>query len=371
MSSSIGRLFTITTWGESHGPAVGVVLDGVPPGLALEAAVIQRDLDRRRPGQSSITTQRNEADQVEILSGLYEGVTTGTPICLLVRNTDAKSRDYDALKDVFRPGHADFTYAAKYGVRDHRGSGRASGRETLGRVAAGAVAKALLATRGVSIVGGTVAVADVVAERRDWDVAETNPVRCPDAEAAVHMIAAIEAARAGLDSVGGVVEVVARGVPAGWGDPTMDKLDAAIAAALLSIPALKGVEIGSGFAATRLRGSQSNDAMGPGGFLTNHAGGILGGISTGQDVVARVAVKPASSIARAQDTVNTKGEAVTVKVEGRHDPCICPRVVPVAEAMLALALADAFLRQCALAGARPPGDGARPPGDDAPLRPGG
>ena len=360
MSSSIGRLFTITTWGESHGPAVGVVIDGVPPGLGLDASVIQRDLDRRRPGQSSITTPRNEADQVEILSGLFEGATTGTPICLLVRNTDARSKDYDALKDVFRPGHADFTYAAKYGVRDHRGSGRASGRETLGRVAAGAVAKALLATRGVSIVGGTVQVADVVAEGRDWAVAESNPVRCPDAAAAERMIAAIEAARADQDSVGGVVEVVARGVPAGWGDPTMDKLDAAIAAALLSIPALKGVEIGAGFAATRLRGSQSNDAMGPDGFRTNHAGGILGGISTGQDVVARVAVKPASSIARAQDTINREGEAVVVKVEGRHDPCICPRVVPVAEAMLALALADAFLRQCALAGARPPGDGTRP-----------
>ncbi len=354
MSSSIGRLFTVTTWGESHGPAVGVVVDGVPSGLRLDPALLQRDLDRRRPGQSSITTQRSEADQVEILSGLFEGVTTGTPICLLVRNTDAKSRDYDALKDVFRPGHADFTYAAKYGVRDHRGSGRASGRETLGRVAAGAIAKALLATRGVSIVAGTVAVADIEAVRRDWDVAEANPVRCPDAEAAVRMIAAIEAARADSDSVGGIVEVVARGVPAGWGDPTMDKLDASLAAALLSIPAIKGVEIGSGFAATRLRGSQSNDAMGVDGFRTNHAGGILGGISTGQDVVARIAVKPASSIARAQDSVNRAGEAVTVKVEGRHDPCICPRVVPVAEAMAALALADAFLRQCALEGARPP-----------------
>jgi chorismate synthase len=360
MSSSIGRLFTITTWGESHGPAVGVVIDGVPPGLSLDAPLIQRDLDRRRPGQSAITTQRSEADQVEILSGLFEGRTTGTPICLLVRNTDARSKDYDALKDVFRPGHADFTYAAKYGLRDHRGSGRASGRETLGRVAAGAVAKALLATRGVSIVAGTVEVAGIVAARRDWEIAEANAVRCPDAEAAPRMIEAIEAARADQDSVGGVVEAVARGVPAGWGDPTMDKLDAAIAGALLSIPALKGVEIGSGFAATRLRGSQSNDAMGPDGFLTNHAGGILGGISTGQDIVARVAVKPASSIARPQETVNRQGEAVTVKVEGRHDPCICPRVVPVAEAMLALALADAFLRQCALEGARPPDDRARP-----------
>jgi chorismate synthase len=350
MSSSFGRLFVVTTWGESHGPAVGVVVDGMPAGLAFDVALVQRELDRRRPGQSAITTQRREADRVEVLSGVFDGQTSGTPICMLVRNEDAKSRDYDALKGVFRPGHADFTYAAKYGVRDHRGSGRASGRETLGRVAAGAVARMLLARHGVSIVGGTVAVAEVMAERRDWDAAEANPVRCPDAAAAERMIAAIETARAEQDSVGGVVEVVAMGCPAGWGDPTMEKLDAEIARALMSIPALKGVEIGSGFAATRLRGSQSNDAMGPDGFRTNHAGGILGGISTGQDIVARVAVKPASSIARRQETVNQKGEAVTIAVEGRHDPCICPRVVPVAEAMRALALANACLRQRALTG---------------------
>ena len=359
MSSSFGRLFTVTTWGESHGAAVGVVVDGVPPGLALDPALLQKDLDRRRPGQSSITTQRSEADTAVILSGVFEGKTTGTPITILAWNQDAKSKDYDALKDVYRPGHADFTYAAKYGIRDHRGSGRASGRETLGRVAAGAIAKALLATRGVSIVGGTVAVADVVATRRDWEVAESNAIRCPDSEAAVRMIQVIEAARADHDSVGGVVEVVARGCPAGWGDPTMEKLDGEIARALMSIPALKGVEIGDGFASTRLRGSQSNDAMGEGGFRTNRAGGILGGISTGADIVARVAVKPASSIGKAQETVNTAGESVTIAVEGRHDPCICPRVVPVAEAMLAIALADAFLRQCALEGARVlPGSGA-------------
>jgi len=218
----------------------------MPAGLPFDVALVQKDLDRRRPGQSSITTQRNEADQVEVLSGVFEGATTGTPICMMARNQDAKSKDYDALKEVFRPGHADFTYAAKYGVRDHRGSGRASGRETLGRVAAGAVAKMLLARHGVTIFAGTVAVADVVAERRDWDVAETNPVRCPDAAAAERMIAVIEAARADKDSVGGVVEVVARGCPAGWGDPTMVKLDGEIARALMSIPALKGVEIGSG-----------------------------------------------------------------------------------------------------------------------------
>ncbi|MEP7027696.1 MAG: chorismate synthase [Candidatus Eisenbacteria bacterium] len=348
MSSSFGRLFTVTTWGESHGPAVGVVVDGVPAGLALDPAVIQRDLDRRRPGQSAITTQRSEADTAVILSGLFEGRTTGTPISILAWNQDAQSKDYDALKDVYRPGHADFTYAAKYGIRDHRGSGRASGRETLGRVAAGAIAKALLATTGVSIVGGTVAVADVLAERRDWEIAESNAIRCPDAAAATRMIALIEAARAEKDSVGGVVEVVARGCPAGWGDPTMEKLDGEIARVLMSIPALKGVEIGDGFAATRLKGSQSNDAMGPDGFRSNRAGGILGGISTGADIVARVAVKPASSIGKPQETVNAAGEAVTIAVEGRHDPCICPRVVTVAEAMLAIALANAYLRQRSL-----------------------
>ncbi len=366
MSSSIGKLFTVTTWGESHGPAVGVVIDGIPPGMALDVADIQKELDRRRPGQSSITTQRKESDQAVILSGVFEGRTTGTPLCLLVWNEDARAKDYDALKDVFRPGHADFTYAAKYGLRDHRGSGRASGRETLGRVAAGAIARRLLHQAcGVSIVGGTVAVADVVATRRDWAVAESNAIRCPDETAAARMIEVIEAARADKDSVGGVVEVVARGVPAGWGDPTMEKLDGEIARALMSIPALKGVEIGEGFAVTRVRGSQSNDAMGPSGFLTNRAGGILGGISTGQEIVARVAVKPASSIGKAQDTVSTSGEAVTIAVEGRHDPCICPRVVPVAEAMLAIALVNAYLRQCAQSGALP-GRAAVPGGVDTP-----
>jgi chorismate synthase len=360
MSSSFGRLFTLTTWGESHGPAVGVVVDGVPAGLPLALEQIQKDLDRRKPGQSSITTQRKESDLAQILSGVFEGRTTGTPISILAWNEDARSKDYDALKDVFRPGHADFTYAQKYGHRDYRGSGRASGRETFGRVAAGAIAKALLATKGVSIVGGTVQVADVVATKRDWAVTESNAIRSPDADAAVKMIERIEAARAELDSVGGVVEVVARGCPAGWGDPTMEKLDGEIARALMSIPALKGVEIGEGFASAYLKGSQSNDAMGPDGFRTNRAGGILGGISTGADIVARVAVKPASSIARPQETVNTKGEQVTIAVEGRHDPCICPRVVPVAEAMLAIALADAYLRQCALVGAREVfGSGAR------------
>lgn len=353
MSSTFGRLFTITTFGESHGQAVGVVLDGLPPGFEISVEAIQKDLDRRRPGQSAVTTQRKESDTIHVLSGLFEGKTTGTPMCLVAYNEDARPKDYESLKDVYRPGHADLTYQAKYGLRDHRGSGRASGRETLGRVAAGSVARQMLATVGVSVVSGTVAVAEVVATRRDWDSVERNPVRCPDAEAAVEMERVILAARDDQDSVGGVVEVVARGVPAGWGDPTMEKLDSEIARAMLSIPAIKGVEIGDGFAVTRLRGSQANDAMGPRGFLSNHQGGILGGISTGQDVVARLAVKPASSIGKPQPTVDAHGQPVTIQIEGRHDPCICPRVCPVGEAMMTLVLVNAWLRQRALRGLEP------------------
>src|SRR5262245_54449337 len=275
VSSSFGRLFVITTFGESHGPAVGVVVDGMPPGIAVSPETIQRELDRRRPGQSALTTQRQEADRVEILSGLFEGVSLGTPIAMLVRNTDARSQDYDALKQVFRPGHADYVYEKKYGVRDHRGGGRSSGRETVGRVAAGALAKAALATIGVRVMGGTVQVKDVRALRRDWDQVEKNPVRCPDAQAATEMASVIEAGRA---SVGGVVEVVASGVPAGWGDPTMAKLDAMLGAAMLSIPATKGVEIGGGFGMTELHGSQTNDVFDGETFRTNFSGGIAGGI---------------------------------------------------------------------------------------------
>jgi len=351
MSSTCGRLFTVTTFGESHGPAVGVVIDGAPPGYAVSLELVQRDLDRRRPGQSALASPRREPDTVRVLSGLFEGRTTGAPICLVADNRDARPADYEALKDVLRPGHADFTYAAKYGIRDWRGSGRASGRETLARVAAGAVARQLLATLGVRVAAGTVAVADVTAARRDWDEVERNPVRCPDAAAAAAMEEAIRAAQAEHDSVGGVVELLATGVPAGWGDPTLDGLDAALARALMSIPAVKGVEIGDGFALARARGSQANDALGPGGFTSNRQGGILGGISTGQDIVARLAVKPPSSIGRPQATVDAGGAPVTVTVAGRHDPCICPRVVPVAEAMACLVLIDAWLAQRALRGA--------------------
>jgi chorismate synthase len=350
MSSSFGTLFRITTFGESHGPAVGVVVDGMPPAIRVDVADLQRELDRRRPGQSALTTQRDEADRVEVLSGLFEGVTLGTPIAMMVGNNDARPQDYEALREVFRPGHADFAWQQKYGVRDHRGGGRSSGRETVGRVAAGALAKLALATIGVSIVGGTVQVGDVVAAWRDWDEAERNPVRCPDPAAAAEMARLISIARDAQDSVGGVVEVVARGVPAGWGDPTMDRLDALLGAAMLSIPATKGVEIGDGFALAARRGSETNDVLEGGRYLSNHAGGISGGISNGADLVVRVAVRPASSIGLEQIAATKAGGSAPLTIEGRHDPCICPRVVPVAEAMLAVTLMDAWLRQRAVRG---------------------
>jgi len=350
VSSTFGQLFRVTTFGESHGPAVGVVVDGMPPGIAIDVAAIQRELDRRRPGQSALTTQRQESDQAEILSGLFEGRTLGTPIAILVRNTDAKSSDYDALKDVYRPGHADRVTMEKYGIRDHRGGGRSSGRETVGRVAAGALARMALASVGVSIRGGTVQVGSVRAARRDWDEVERNPVRCPDREAAVAMAQVIERARDEKDSVGGVVEVEAGGVPAGWGDPTMEKLDARLGAAMLSIPATKGVEIGGGFAMVERRGSETNDVFEGGRHLTNFAGGISGGISTGADIVVRVAVRPATSIGKPQTAATAEGGSRTIAIQGRHDPCICPRVVPVAESMLAMTLVDAWLRQRAVRG---------------------
>jgi chorismate synthase len=350
VSSSFGRLFVVTTFGESHGPGVGVVVDGLPPGIAIDAAAVQRELDRRRPGQSALTTQRKEADQVEILSGVFEGVSLGTPIAMLVRNTDQRSQDYDALRDVLRPGHADYVYLQKYGLRDHRGGGRSSGRETVGRVAAGAIARIALATVGVGIVGGTVQVGEERAARRDWDETERNPVRCPDAEAAARMARVIEAARDAKDSVGGVVEIAARGVPAGWGDPTMDKLEARLGAAMLSIPATKGVEIGGGFAMAALHGSQTNDVFDGERYLTNFAGGISGGIANGAEIVVRVAVRPATSIGKPQTAAKVGGGTTTVEIGGRHDPCICPRVVPVAESMMAITLTDAWLRQRALRG---------------------
>jgi chorismate synthase len=350
VSSTFGQLFRVTTFGESHGAGVGVVVDGMPPGIRIDLADVQGQLDRRRPGQSDLTTQRKESDTAEILSGIFEGVTLGTPIAILVRNTDARSADYDKLKDVFRPGHADWSYFQKYGVRDHRGGGRSSGRETVGRVAAGALASAALGTVGVKIVGGTVQVGDVRAIARDWDQVERNPVRCPDAAAAERMAALIAKARDEKDSVGGVVEVMASGVPAGWGDPTMAKLDALLGAAMLSIPATKGVEIGGGFEMAARRGSETNDVFDGERYATNFAGGISGGISNGADVVVRVAVRPATSIGKPQTAATMEGKTTTIEIGGRHDPCICPRVVPVAESMMAITLMDVWLRQRALRG---------------------
>ncbi len=321
--NTFGRLFRVTTFGESHGPALGAVVDGCPAGIPLAEADIQPLLDRRRPGTGPLVSPRREADRVALLSGVFEGVTTGAPIALVVENEQARSSDYDALREVYRPGHADITYAAKYGVRDHRGGGRSSGRETIGRVAAGAVALKVLSLRGVTVAG--------------W-VIEVHGVAGDDA-----MAAEVAAAAARGDSVGGVVEVVATGVPAGLGDPVFGKLDAAIAGALMGIGAVKGVEIGAGFGAAARFGSENNDPILPGGFGSNHAGGILGGISNGAPVVVRCAVKPTPSIALPQQTIDAAGRPVEVRVGGRHDPCIAPRLVPVAEAMLGLVLADALL----------------------------
>ncbi len=347
MSSRFGQIFALTTWGESHGPALGVVVEGCPAGLPLALEDIQLQLDRRRVGQSAVTSPRNEGDRAEILSGVFDGVTTGAPISLITFNKDVDSSKYEPLRDVFRPGHADYTYWAKYGHRDHRGGGRSSARETWGRVAAGAIARKILATVGVDVYGFTRELGGIGMERFDRAEIECNPVRCPDPEAAARMVAAIETAKAEHDSLGGIVEVRADGVPVGLGEPTFGKLDALIGQAMLSIPATKGVEIGGGFGVVRSRGSENNDAFyaeaGRVRTRGNTAGGTLGGISSGEQIVVRVAVKPTSSVARPQETVDTDLRPRTITVEGRHDPSVCPRAVPVAEAMLALVLADLLL----------------------------
>jgi len=354
--STFGRILTITTFGESHGPGIGVVMDGVPPGLALGAQDIQRELDRRRPGQSAITTPRSEKDRVEILSGVFDGLTTGTSIALLIRNEDKRSSDYDNLKDLYRPGHADWTYSAKFGVRDWRGSGRASGRETAARVAAGAVAKKFLSARGVTLLGYSREIAGVRAVRVVPEEIERNAARCPDPEAAPRMIEQIEKAKAEKDSVGGIVEVVADGCPPGLGDPVFDKLEALLGHAILSVGAVRGVEVGAGFEAVRMRGSVYNDEPYMDGdrirTRTNHAGGIAGGISNGMQIVVRAAMRPPASISKPQKTLDTSGKPVTVEIAGRHDPCIVPRAVPVIEAMTALVLADCLLIQEAYRGSR-------------------
>ena len=352
MGNTFGRLFRVTTFGESHGPAVGVVVDGCPPRLPLAAADVQRELDRRRPGQSHLVSQRKETDQVEILSGVLDGETLGTPIAMLVRNVDARSKDYAEISRAYRPSHADYTYQAKYGIRAVAGGGRASARETVGRVAAGAVARAVLAPLGVELVAWVDEVADLVARVDPATVTtahvESNIVRCPDTATATEMIARIEAARKDGDSLGGVVRAIARNVPVGLGEPVFDRLNADLAKAMFSIPAVKGFEIGSGFAGTRMTGSRHNDPFYPDGARirtrSNWSGGIQGGISNGEDVTCRIAFKPTATIMRPQETVDESGAATTLEPRGRHDPCVLPRAVPIVEAMLALVLADHVLR---------------------------
>jgi chorismate synthase len=352
--NSFGQVFKITTFGESHGPAIGVVVDGVPPNLPLSESDIQFELDRRRPGQSKVTTQRKESDTVEILSGVFEGKTTGTALAMLIRNEDQRARDYANIKDVFRPGHADFTFFMKYGHRDYRGGGRSSGRETACRVAAGAVAEKILRAQGINIIAYTLAVGDVYAKTKDYAVIEKNIVRSPDLEAATEMVRKIEEARLNCDSIGGIVEAVVHGCPPGLGDPVFDKLNARLSYALMSIGTLRGIEFGLGFKAAKMLGSQHNDKFFMDGkkikMRSNNAGGILGGISTGEDIVLRVGVKPPSSIAQSQKTVSKDLKDTTVEVKGRHDPCICPRVVPVVEAMIAVTLLDAMMLQKMIAG---------------------
>ncbi len=371
MPNSFGKLFTITTWGESHGAGVGVALDGCPPNLPLTAEEIQLELDRRRPGQSDIVTPRKEEDRVEILSGLFEGRTTGTPIAMLVRNADHRPGAYDEMREKFRPSHADFTYQAKFGIRDHRGGGRSSARETIGRVAAGAVAKKILAMgaaagsgdpalqrrHGVEVrafvtrIHDIAAPAEALAKFPSLEEVEANAVRCPHGPTAAAMIERIKAVRSEGDSVGGIIECRVRGVPAGWGEPVFDRLEADLAKAMLSLPATKGFEIGSGFAGTLLKGSEHNDA-----FVaresgvhtaTNRSGGVQGGISNGEEIVFRVAFKPTATILQPQKTVDVRGAETELAARGRHDPCVLPRAVPIVEAMTALVLVDHWLRHAA------------------------
>ena len=365
MPNTFGKLFTVTTWGESHGPAVGVVIDGCPPRLPIAASEIQADLDRRRPGQSDIVTPRKEEDRVEILSGVFEGKTTGTPISLLVRNADQRPGAYDEMREKFRPSHADFTYQAKFGIRDHRGGGRSSARETVGRVAAGAIARKLLAQgRGAGASAASVGIEirafltqvhdivtppDALLAFPTLEEVEATPVRCPHRATAERMIERIKAVRSEGDSVGGVIECRVRGVPAGWGEPVFDRLEADLAKAMMSLPATKGFEIGSGFAGARLRGSEHNDAFesraGDIRTATNRSGGTQGGISNGEEIVFRVAFKPTATILQPQKTVDVQGTPTELIGRGRHDPCVVPRAVPIVEAMTALVLVDHWMRQ--------------------------
>lgn len=346
--NTFGAIFRVTTWGESHGPAVGVVVDGCPPHIPMDESVIQAWLDRRRPGSAVTSTSRKETDQAKIVSGVFEGHTTGTPIMILVENKDAKSGAYSAIADVYRPGHGDFTYQAKYGIRDWRGGGRASARETVGRVAAGAVAGAVLAKENITVLAHTAALGSVTAKTFDPNTIGQNIFLCADNDAAKKMEVETMAVKKQGDSLGGIVEIRAKNVPAGLGEPVFDKLDADLAKALMSIGAVKGVEIGAGFAAATLRGSQNNDPITPGGFSTNNAGGILAGISNGDDIIVRVAVKPIPSISMEQQTIDLRNNPSRISIQGRHDIAAIPRINVVCEAMVSLVLADHLLRQRAM-----------------------
>jgi chorismate synthase len=343
--NTLGKLFTVTSFGESHGPAIGCIVDGCPPGLELSAADLQHDLDRRKPGTSRHTTQRREDDEVEILSGVFEGKTTGTPIGMIIRNTDQRSKDYSEIMDRFRPGHADYTYNQKYGFRDYRGGGRSSARETAMRVAAGGIAKKYLRQRyGIEIRGYLAQIGPIRAEKFDWDQVERNPFFCPDADKVSEMEAYMDALRKEGNSIGARINVVANGMMAGLGEPIFDRLDADLAHALMSINAVKGVEIGDGFLCVEQKGTEHRDEMTPEGFRSNHAGGVLGGISSGQDLVASIALKPTSSLRLPGQTVNRQGQPVEVVTQGRHDPCVGIRATPIAEAMMAIVVMDHVLR---------------------------
>ena len=343
--NTIGKLFTVTSFGESHGPAIGCVVDGCPPGLLLNEADIQVDLERRRPGKSRHTTQRRELDQVKILSGVFEGKTTGTPIGLLIENMDQRSKDYSNIADRYRPGHADYTYQQKFGFRDYRGGGRSSARETAMRVAAGAIAKKLLREQlGVEVRGYLAQLGPIKAEQVCWDTIEDNAFFCPDPDKIQALETYMDALRKEGNSIGARINIVATGVPAGWGEPVFDRLDADLAHALMSINAVKAVEIGDGFDCVEAKGTEFRDEMTPDGFQSNHAGGILGGISSSQAIIASIALKPTSSIRLSGKTVNVQGEAVEVVTQGRHDPCVGIRATPIAEAMTAIVLLDHYLR---------------------------
>ena len=343
--NTIGKLFTVTSFGESHGPAIGCIVDGCPPGLNLTEADLQEDLDRRKPGTSRHTTQRREADKVKILSGVFEGKTTGTPISLLIENTDQRSKDYSKIATTFRPGHADYTYQQKYGFRDYRGGGRSSARETAMRVAAGGIAKKYLKEQlGVEIHGYLSQLGPIKIDKVDWSVINNNPFFCPDADKVPEMEAYMDALRKEGESIGARIEVVATNVPPGLGEPIFDRLDADLAHALMSINAVKGVEIGDGFACVDTKGTRFRDEITPHGFLSNHAGGILGGISSGQAITASIALKPTASLRLPGKSINQQGEAIDVVTEGRHDPCVGIRATPIAEAMMAIVLMDHFLR---------------------------